>query len=124
MNIDNVNKWLTAVQSVCVIIGVIIAVKQLSDVRTQIAQSHQIAGADFVMRLRANLDEKSSESIAKAIHDVTAIMSATGIIVCESKMPIMADARTDTPICKKPSMADALPMLWSKGTRLSAAALE
>ena len=55
-------------------------------------------------------------------HEVAARTSVTGIIVCESKIPMLADARPETPICRKPSVADALPMLRSNGTRASAAA--
>ena len=54
------------------------------------------------------------------IHEVAARISATGIIVCELKIPMLAEASPATPICRKPSMADALPMLRSNGTSASA----
>ena len=50
-------------------------------------------------------------------------MSATGVIVCESKAPMAAEAKPGIPICRKPSMAEALPILCSKGTSARAAAL-
>ena len=50
-------------------------------------------------------------------------MTVTGSKSCELRMPMLAEARPETPICRKPSIAEALPMLWSKGTRARAAAL-
>ena len=60
--------------------------------------------------------------IAKPSQEVTARTRATGIMVRESKMPTLADATPETPICKKPSMAEALPILRSNGTSARAAA--
>ena len=60
--------------------------------------------------------------IARPIHDVAASASVTGIRVWELKTPMLAEATPDIPICKKPSIAAALPMLWSNGTSARAAA--
>ncbi len=59
----------------------------------------------------------------RPVQVVAASASATGIRVWELKMPMLAEARPETPICRKPSMAEALPMWRSKGTSESAAAL-
>src|ERR1700752_2591286 len=47
--------------------------------------------------------------IARPVQEVVAKTKVTGIMVCESKIPMLADARPETPICRNPSMADALP---------------
>ena len=60
--------------------------------------------------------------IPKPMNDVAHKISATGIIVCESKIPMLADASPATPICRKPNIAEALPILRSNGTNESAAA--
>ena len=60
--------------------------------------------------------------IARPSQEVAARTSVTGSIVWESKIPMLAAARPETPICRKPSMAAALPMWRSNGTSASAAA--
>ncbi len=60
--------------------------------------------------------------IAKAIHAVAAKISVMGNMVLESKMPMLAEARPEMPICKKPSIAYALAMFRLNGTSASAAA--
>ena len=49
--------------------------------------------------------------IAKPIHEVPVITPAMGSIVWEANKPTLAEARLEMPICKNPSIADALPML-------------
>jgi len=49
-------------------------------------------------------------------------MRTTGSRLWELKRPMLADAVLETPICRKPNMADSLPIFRSKGTSASAAA--
>ena len=58
--------------------------------------------------------------IPSPAHDVTARMSVTGNMPCASKIPMLAEARPETPICRKPSMAEALPIFRSNGDNAKA----
>jgi hypothetical protein len=57
MNIDAVNKWLSAGASIAVIIGVVIAIVAATVATITLRQTQQVASADLVLRLRATLDD-------------------------------------------------------------------
>jgi hypothetical protein len=80
MNIDAVNKWLTAVQSIAVIAAVVVAVWQLSEISGQgkiqaqtLRQTQQAASAILLLQIRDKLDGQRYAAIAAAIqeHDHT-----------------------------------------------------
>ena len=63
MNIDTVNKWLTALQSIAVIAAAAVAVWQLSEISRQsklqaqaLQQAQQAASATLLLQLRDKLD--------------------------------------------------------------------
>jgi hypothetical protein len=67
MNIDVVNKWLSAGASVAVIIGVAGAIIGVVVATQTLKQSQQIASADLVLKLRATLDDSK---FAKLVADI------------------------------------------------------
>ena len=67
MNIDVVNKWLSAGASIAVVLGVIIAIVGATIAIRTLQQSQQIASADLVLRLRATLD---NTKFAKLVADI------------------------------------------------------
>jgi hypothetical protein len=67
MNIDVVNKWLSAGASIAVGLGIIIAIVGATVATTTLRQSQQIASADLVLRLRATLD---NNKFAKLVADI------------------------------------------------------
>ena len=67
MNIDVVNKWLSAGASIAVVLGVIIAIVGATIAIRTLQQSQQIASADLVLRLRATLDKTK---VAKLVADI------------------------------------------------------
>jgi hypothetical protein len=67
MNIDVVNKWLSAGASIAVIIGVAGAIIGVVVATQTLKQSQQIASADLVLKLRATLDDSK---FAKLVADI------------------------------------------------------
>jgi hypothetical protein len=67
MNIDVVNKWLSASASIAVILGVVTAIVGTSVALRTLRQSQQIASADLVLKLRATLDDNK---FAKLVADI------------------------------------------------------
>ena len=57
MKLDIVNQWLTAIQSIAVIVGVAGAIIGVVVATQTLKQSQQIASADLVLKLRATLDD-------------------------------------------------------------------
>jgi uncharacterized protein (DUF885 family) len=62
MSIDAVNKWLTAIQSVAVILGVVVAMQTLK-------QTQQIASATLTLQLRDRLENSRYLKLANEIQD-------------------------------------------------------
>jgi len=76
MKIDVLNKWLTAIQSVSIIVGVVVALWQLLEISAQtklqaqtLSQTQKTASADLVLRLRLKLDDKMYEKITIEIQN-------------------------------------------------------
>jgi hypothetical protein len=71
MNIDVVNKWLSAGASIAVIIGVVIAVVAATIATNTLKQSQQIASAELVLKLADVLDNSKFEKLVTEIqtHD-------------------------------------------------------
>ena len=76
MNIDTVNKWLTAFQSVAVIAAAVVAVWQLSEISREskiqaqaLQQAQQAASATLLLQLRDKLDADRYAAITKAIQE-------------------------------------------------------
>src|SRR6266436_5252032 len=67
MNIDVVNKWLSAGASIAVIIGVVTAIVAAIVATNTLKQSQQVASADLVLKLRATLDDSK---FAKLVADI------------------------------------------------------
>ena len=67
MNIDVVNKWLSAGASIAVILGVLTAIVGATVALRTLRQSQQIASADLVLKLRATLDDNK---FAKLVADI------------------------------------------------------
>ena len=71
MNIDVVNKWLSAGASIAVILGVLTAIVGATVALRTLRQSQQIASADLVLKLRATLDDNKFTKLVADIqtHD-------------------------------------------------------
>jgi len=76
VNIDTVNKWLTAFQSVAVIAAAVVAVWQLSEISREskiqaqaLQQAQQAASATLLLQLRDKLDADRYAAITKAIQE-------------------------------------------------------
>jgi len=67
MKLDIVNQWLTAIQSIAVIVGVAGAIIGVVVATQTLKQSQQIASADLVLKLRATLDDSK---FAKLVADI------------------------------------------------------
>jgi hypothetical protein len=76
MNIDAVNKWLTALQSFAIVAGVFVAGWQLSEISSQskiqaqaLQQAQQAASATLLLQLRDKLDGDRYTPITVAIQE-------------------------------------------------------
>jgi hypothetical protein len=76
VNIDTINKWLTAFQSIAVIAGVAVALWQLSEISSQskiqaqaLKQAQEAASATLVLQLRDKIDGDRYAAITVAIQD-------------------------------------------------------
>ena len=76
MKIDILNKWLTAVQSVFIIVGVGVALWQLLEISAQtrlqaqtLKQAQKTASAGLVLKLRRTLDDKRYDDITGEIQN-------------------------------------------------------
>lgn len=76
MKIDILNKWLTAIQSVFIIVGVVMALWQPVEVSAQtrpqaqsLKQTQQVASADLVLRLRLKPDKEIYKNTTKEIQN-------------------------------------------------------
>jgi hypothetical protein len=69
MNIDVVNKWLSAGASIAVIIGVAGAIIGVVLATQTLKQSQQIASADLVLKLRATLDDSKFTKLVADIQN-------------------------------------------------------
>src|SRR5712671_832775 len=72
----NVNQWLTALQSIAIIVGVIVAIWQLSAISEQnkiqgqtLKQSQLAASATLVLQFRDKLDGDKYSKISSAIQN-------------------------------------------------------